>query len=164
MSDYSTLASAISTKLRSVSGFSGQVFAYIPNVSRLDEIISELTTSSNRLDAWFISRTGMVTLRYGETGARITTQHRVKRHLFTIRGYVSVAESESETSSEVDFQSLCDEIEGTFAPSMSLGQADNVFVSGVRMTIGYEMLGGILCHRCLIELQIDERLATSYQL
>lgn len=164
MSNGLELATKIETILSGIDGWDGVIFKYIPNIARLSDLKDLLTDDDGRINAWFIERTEVRTLKRGEA-PNIATGYRAKRHSFVIRGFKSLYD-ETGNSSETDFQNLCDQIEETFAPYTSLGVlSPTLIVSDMRMRISYEMLvNSILCHSVSINLTIDEYIPTSYHL
>jgi len=164
MSDGSTLADEIENVLENISGWDGVIYKYIPNISKLSDIKDLLTDTDGRINAWFIERTNIQTVRRGES-ANVATGYRIKRHTFIVRGFKSLYDSSGNTS-ETDFQTLCDSIEEAFASYMSMGiSSTTVIVSDMRIDIAYEMLvNSILCHSVTLHLTIDEYLPTGYHL
>lgn len=162
MSTHAELAQRIIAILQQVEGFTGRTYAYVPNLSALEELVQALTDAEGRINVWFVTRTGLSTARYGE-GRRVVTWHRIKTHQYTIRGYVAVRDDSE--ASEMEFQALCDRIEETLGKRMSLGvEYGTTMAKNISASIGYDTLGNVLCHVCTLTLTVDEVLATQYQL
>lgn len=163
MSTGQELAERIRVILADIQELGGaRFYTYFPNISELSELANTLLDATGRVNAWFIIRSGLNVSRYGE-GRRVPSQSRIKTHVFTVRGYISVYDNL--TTSEVEFQNLCDKVEERLGVSMSLGvQFGTTIARSISMAIGYEMLGRILCHTCTISITVDEYLATSYEL
>jgi hypothetical protein len=154
--------------LEGIENWSGKIHQYIPPVSSEIDVAQALTTDPierTKVDVWFINRVRIRTLKYGEAPrGSIPVGFRQRTHLFQIRGFQSVrTTTTSGDPSEVEFQALCDKIEGVLAKSVSLGMtAPSLYFGGLEMDIGYDMIGKVLCHVMTARVMVTETIQTSY--
>ena len=160
--NYDEIADKIADVLGSVSGFGGTIYSYIPVAHTETEIAERFVNSQGQIDAWFISRVAVSSLRPGAMG-QVPFTYRGRLHTFRISGFKGVVEDNSGTPSEVAFQMLCDDIEAALAPTLCLGVTDqSLVVTDINEAIGYEMWMNTLCHRVTIDLTVREVVQTTY--
>lgn len=167
--DYATVANKIKDVFEAISGWTGKVYIYIPNIKSEEQYLDALLDSDTKeVDVWFIRRNSVRSRKYGEATRAVPSGYREKTHIFTIRGFQSVYEDEYENvltaTSESDFQERCDDIESAFSTTTSLDVSDHdVFLMSVDVDIDYDWLGSTFCHSATITLSVTETLRTIYE-
>lgn len=159
-------ATVLKTTLESIADWTGRVYIYIPPIKKEVDIASYLTptSASTRIDAWFINRTSVNTRVYGEARYEIHARQRAKIHRYQIKGFQSVVEDTgSGQTSEEDFQDLCDTVEATITPNISLGITNRtVYLRDFGIDIDFQSFGSVLCHTAIVTLNVVEYKATTY--
>lgn len=161
------VADIYKARLEGISGWTGRVYIYLKDWKTEEELLDNLTETGEgkRINVWFITRTNLATLRYGQSGRwRIAQNQRVKLHTFQIKGLVSVFEDPGEVlTSEERFQELCDSIDTAFAAPRSLGITERTVVEGsLSMTIGYQQFAKFGVHAVTMRIDVAEFLAVTY--
>lgn len=161
------VANKIKDILEGISGWTGNVYVYIPNVKTDKQYYEALVDSDTKeVDAWFIRRTSIRPRVYGEAPRYTPQGYRAKNHIFTIRGFQSVYDVQEvlDATSETDFQDRCDEIEAELVKNRTLDITDHtVDLYGVSVDIDYDSLGKTLCHVATITFTVEEQLRTYYE-
>lgn len=169
MAGWDTYATQIKSELESITDWSGQVHKMGRPLIRTErQALNMLVDDDNRVNAWFIMRTGISSRKYGE--GRMMSQHRVKSHNFQVLGIKSMYDNPQNEeliptgSSEQDFQDLCDDIESQFGNITSFGVGSHtVFIRNFDMTISVDAMGAFLAHVVRITFSVEEQLRTTYR-
>lgn len=163
MSTGNVVLGLFKAKLDAISDWQGVTYIRVPYVREARDVNSVLLDVDKRLNAWFISRTGVRSIKRGEH-RKVATNKRIKEHSIQIRGFWSVSDdSHPATSSEEAWQELCDTIEEAFSTTISMGVTNPpTIINRFDMRIAYEFMASILCHTVTITLSYQEWLTTTY--
>ena len=156
--------------LEAIDGWTGRVYVYVPPIKTETDFnnyfleAEENEGGKRRLNAWFVNRTRVSARKYGEAPRRVPLGYRLRMHIYTIKGFVSlISDTGTDLSSEESFQDLCDTIEGALSIPVSLGHTDRtVIVTGVDVDINYDTFGVVLCHVANIGITVSETVATAH--
>lgn len=161
------IADKLKALLEDLSGWTGVIYTYIPNVKTDKQYLEALVDSdTDRVDVWFVRRSSISTAKYGNAPRDTPQGYRVKSHSFIIRGFQSVYDIKEvlNATSETEFQDRCDDIEAELAKDITLDVTNHTLVtSNISMDIDYDMLGKALCHSVTITFDVNEYLRTYYE-
>jgi len=138
----------IKTKLEAISG--------VENVYDYKRFCSDLTTyntlfvKDSKVNTWEIERTSFERIGHGGSGDVEDVNN-----TFIISGFYSFYD---ELATEKTFQDLIETICASFISDPTLGGTANIVHIPITGEFSMVMLGAVLCHKCDITINIDDRI------
>ena len=144
----SLIRTKIKTKLEAISG--------VENVYDYKRFCADLATykdlfiKDSKVNTWEIERKSFESNGIGASG-----EVEDVIHTFIIRGFYSFYD---ELATEKTFQDLVETIRNSFITDPTLGGKAKVIHIPITGEFSMAFLGSVLCHRCEIEIIIEERI------